>query len=120
MIVQPYVENAIEHGLRTKEGGMVKVNFSLKDDYTILCTVEDNGIGRKRAKEIKEKEKTYLTHQSKGTSITEDRLRLLHNSRFVEKVFVFTSDLEHPETQKSLGTKVEILIPIKEIPLKQA
>jgi len=120
MIVQPYVENAIEHGLRTKEGGMVKVNFSLKDDYTILCTVEDNGIGRKRAKEIKEKEKTYLTHQSKGTTITEDRLRLLHNSRFVEKVFVFTSDLEDEATKNSLGTKVEILIPIKEIPLKQA
>ena len=119
MIVQPYVENAIEHGLRTKEGGLVKVEFSLKDDYTILCTVEDNGIGRKRAKEIKEREKTYL-HQSKGTAITEDRLRLLHNSRFVEKVFVFTSDLINKTTGTSLGTRVEILIPIKEIPLKQS
>lgn len=119
MIVQPYVENAIEHGLRTKEGGMVKVDFNLKDDYTILCTVEDNGIGRKKAAEIKEREKTYL-HQSKGTAITEDRLRLLHNSRFVEKVFVFTSDLMDEVTNASLGTRVEILIPIKEIPLKQA
>lgn len=119
MIVQPYVENAIEHGLRTKEGGMVKVDFSLKDDYTILCTVEDNGIGRKRAKEIKEREKTYL-HQSKGTAITEDRLRLLHNSRFVEKVFVFTTDLINETSQASIGTRVEILIPIKEIPLKQS
>ncbi len=119
MIVQPYVENAIEHGLRTKEGGMVQVDFRLKDDYTILCTVQDNGIGRKRAKEIKEKEKTYLNHRSKGTSITEDRLRLLHNSRFVEKVFVFTSDLTNDKNEVK-GTKVEILIPIKEIPIKQS
>ncbi len=119
MIVQPYVENAIEHGLRTKEGGMVKIDFRLKDDYTILCTVTDNGIGRKRAKEIKEKEKAYL-HQSKGTAITEDRLRLLHNSRFREKVFVFTSDLIKDDLAESTGTKVEILIPIKEIPLKQS
>jgi len=119
MIVQPYVENAIEHGLRTKEGGMVRVDFRLKDDYTILCTVQDNGIGRKKAKEIKDKEKAYLNHRSKGTSITEDRLRLLHNSRFVEKVFVFTSDLTNDKEEVS-GTKVEILIPIKEIPLKQS
>ncbi len=119
MIVQPYVENAIEHGLRTKEGGMVQVDFKLKDDYTILCTVQDNGIGRKKAKEIKEKEKTYLNHRSKGTTITEDRLRLLHNSRFVEKVFVFTSDVMNANDEVK-GTKVEILIPIKEIPLKQS
>ncbi|MEM1124185.1 MAG: histidine kinase [Bacteroidota bacterium] len=118
MIVQPYVENSIEHGLRTKDGGMVKIDFQLKDDYTILCTVEDNGVGRKRAREIKEKEKTYLNHRSKGTSITENRLRLLHNSRIVEKVFVFTIDLEDPHTKESLGTKVEILIPFKEIPVR--
>ena len=115
MIVQPYVENAIEHGLRTKEGGLVSINFKLKDDYSILCTVEDNGIGRAKAKEIKEKEKAYLNHQSKGTSITEDRLRLLHNSRLIEDVFVITTDLTDSKG-KPKGTRVEIIIPIKEIP----
>ena len=116
MIVQPYVENAIEHGLRTKDGGTVKIDFKLKDDYTIICTVEDNGIGRKKAREIKEKEKNYLNHRSKGTSITEKRLKLLHNSRFGQKVYVLTSDLENNQ-QACIGTKVEILIPIKEISL---
>jgi two-component sensor histidine kinase len=117
MIVQPYVENAIEHGLRTKEGGLVKIDFKLKDDYTILCTVEDNGIGREKAKEIKEKEKAYLNHRSRGTSITEERLRLLHKARLGEEVFIITLDLKDEVTNEPRGTRVKILIPIKEIPL---
>ena len=52
MIVQPYVENAIEHGLRTKKsGGIVKVILRLLNQKTILCVVEDNGIGRDAAAE---------------------------------------------------------------------
>lgn len=114
MIVQPYVENAIEHGLRTKDEGLVKVHFKLKDDYTVLCIVEDNGIGREKAKIIKQNEQKYLNHRSRGTSITEDRLRLLHNSKIVEEVFVKTIDLKDSEGM-ALGTRVEIVIPIKEI-----
>ena len=119
LILQPFIENAIWHGLSAKENNKkLFLRVQKHHEEYIKISVEDNGIGRKRAKEMKEKEKAYL-HQSKGTSITEDRLRLLHNSRFIEKVFVVTSDLIKDDTIKSKGTKVEILIPIKEIPLIQ-
>ena len=76
MIVQPYVENAIEHGLRPIKNGVVKLKFILQDDSTILCVVEDNGIGRKKAKIQKERDPQMHNHQSKGTTITEERLQI--------------------------------------------
>ena len=60
MIIQPYVENAIEHGLRTVESGTVKIHFSLADEDTILCIIEDNGIGREVAKERQRKDGYHL------------------------------------------------------------
>ena len=46
MIVQPYVENSIEHGIRPKQKGVIKIEYKLKDDDTLLCIVEDDGVGR--------------------------------------------------------------------------
>ena len=55
MIIQPYVENAIKHGLLPKRGkGKLKVQFS-EEDEIFRCIIEDNGIGRERAKEIRKK-----------------------------------------------------------------
>ncbi len=113
MIVQPYVENAIEHGLRTKEDGFVHVQFSLLNDDTILCVVEDNGIGREKARQLRLQDPQYQNHRSKGTNITEKRLQILHNAKDTE-VFVNTIDLQAPQT----GTRVEIKIPIVEIQVK--
>jgi tetratricopeptide (TPR) repeat protein len=108
MIVQPYVENAIEHGLRTKKsGGIVKVILRLLNQKTILCVVEDNGIGRDAAAKHQSQ---YQEHKSKGTRITEDRLRLLNQGNEV-KVYVETIDLYDHEGLAS-GTRVEIKIPI--------
>ena len=109
MIIQPYVENAIEHGLRSRKKGLVKIEFTFQDEDTILCIVEDNGIGRKKARELQLKDQAYQNHKSMGTSITEKRLQLLHNQTS-NKVFVKTIDLEKPS-----GTRVEISIPIMEI-----
>jgi LytS/YehU family sensor histidine kinase len=56
MLIQPYVENAIWHGLMHKTNGMeglVKINISKNAD-DLLCVIEDNGIGRKKAAELKE------------------------------------------------------------------
>jgi two-component system, LytTR family, sensor kinase len=109
MIIQPYVENAIEHGLRSRKKGLVKIEFFLQDEETILCVVEDNGIGRKKARALQLKDQAYHNHKSMGTSITEKRLQLLHNQTS-NKVFVKTIDLEKPS-----GTRVEISIPIIEL-----
>jgi two-component system, LytTR family, sensor kinase len=114
MIIQPYVENAIEHGLRTKKDGLVKVEFSLFDEDTILCVVEDNGIGREKAGQLRLQDAQYQNHRSKGTSITQQRLEILYNSKDKD-VLVRTIDLKDEKTGEALGTRVEIKIPIVEI-----
>ncbi len=110
MIVQPYVENALEHGLRSKKKGVVTVDFKLKDEETIICIVQDNGIGLEAARKMKENDPSSANHRSKGTSITEERLDILNKNREGD-VFVTTTDLGK-KGGKSKGTKVEILIPI--------
>ncbi|NRB64720.1 MAG: histidine kinase [Saprospiraceae bacterium] len=117
MIVQPYVENAIEHGLRTKKNGLIKLNFSLYDEHSILCVVEDNGIGRKKARENQMQDAQYQNHKSKGTKITEDRLRILHHSDSANNLFVKTIDLVG-DTDEPTGTRVEIKIPIVDIHMR--
>lgn len=117
MIVQPYVENAIEHGLRTKKDGIVEVHFSLFDDDTVLCVVEDNGIGREKARQQRMQDPRYQNYRSRGTNITKERLQLLHQPK-EKKVFVETIDLKDPHTGEALGTRVEIKIPIVEVQMK--
>ncbi|MEO1517805.1 MAG: histidine kinase [Bacteroidota bacterium] len=114
MIVQPYVENAIEHGLRPIKNGLVKLEFYPIDDFSILCIVEDNGIGRAKARELNEQADNALNHTSKGTSITEKRLNILHRSRR-KGIFVKTIDLQDSESGEPCGTRVEIQIPIQVI-----
>ncbi|GJM34425.1 MAG: hypothetical protein DHS20C18_34260 [Saprospiraceae bacterium] len=117
MIVQPYVENAIEHGLRSKKNGLIKVKFSLLDEDTILCVVEDNGIGREKASQLQQNDGGYQNHRSKGTKITEKRLQILHHSKN-KGVLVQTIDLKNKTTGEARGTRVEIKIPIVEIQIK--
>jgi len=116
MIVQPYVENAIEHGLRTKQEGLISVRFSLQNEDTILCIVQDNGIGREKARQIRANDPHHQDHRSRGTKITEKRLEILHNSK-EKQVFVETVDLRS-EDGEPLGTRVEIKIPIVEVQMK--
>ncbi len=111
MIVQPYVENAIEHGLRSVQNGTVRVSFKLFDENTILCSVEDNGIGRERARENQMRDEHLQKHKSKGTSITERRLEILNKSK--KGVFVKTIDLKDERGEQARGTRVEVKIPIE-------
>jgi LytS/YehU family sensor histidine kinase len=72
MLVQPFVENAIKHGLRNKDGkGLLKIGFR-KRNRLIECIIEDNGIGREQAKAMyNERNKN---HQSLGMQVTHDRI----------------------------------------------
>ncbi|MEQ8702544.1 MAG: histidine kinase [Phaeodactylibacter sp.] len=116
MIIQPYVENAIEHGLRTRDNGLIKVFFFLFDEQTILCRIEDNGIGRDKALQLQMNDPQYQNHRSRGTSITEKRLSILHSGNSKkEDIYVHTEDLKDPVTGHPLGTRVEIKIPVLEI-----
>ena len=107
MLIQPYVENAIVHGLVHKEeNGYLKVNLMLKKDH-ISCTVEDNGIGRKAALEIKKNKEN--NHHSLGTTITESRLQLV-NELYGTSMKIHYTDLTDA-TGNASGTRVEIQIP---------
>lgn len=105
MLLQPYVENAIKHGvLPLEKGGKIKIEI-LKVGEILKCVIEDNGIGRKKSNELRGNE----GHKSFGTTITQKRLALiseLYGSVLSEK----TSDLLD-KSGKNLGTRVEIGIP---------
>lgn len=78
MLLQPYVENAIWHGLMHKDGYReLKISFNRIDEEIFKCTIEDNGIGRKKSFEIRERNATTKRHKSKGLQIAKDRLTLI-------------------------------------------
>jgi two-component system, LytTR family, sensor kinase len=118
MIIQPYVENSIEHGIRPKKNGLIKINFTLKDDNTILCIIEDNGVGREQARLLQQNNPNFKNHRSLGTKITQDRLEILLKSKNREEKVVDIIDLVDITTGKPLGTRVEVLIPVMDIQIK--
>lgn len=108
MLMQPYLENAILHGLNPKkEKGHLKIDIFTKDNY-IVCRIEDNGIGRVKAAEIKRTE-PGSQHKSLGMKITSERLRILNEINKSDLNFTIT-DLKD-EHQNSRGTMVELYIP---------
>ncbi len=100
MLLQPYVENAVWHGLRyKKEKGFLKVQLFKKDTETLQIEISDNGIGRKKSAALKtdyQKKK-----KSKGMQNIKQRITIL-NEMYKDKVDVFIEDMYDDET----GTKV--------------
>jgi len=112
MIIQPYIENAILHGLLNKESvGTLKIQLKLKDKEYIHCVVEDDGIGREKAAEIRLR--AGLNHKSKGLVITQKRLEILNKSN-EDELNVKIIDLKDEQGRPG-GTRVEILIVYKEV-----
>jgi len=107
MVLQPFVENAIWHGLMHKEDdGTITIAISEVDDR-LLCTIVDDGVGREKAKVLKEK--SVMKTKSMGIQLTEERLRLLSQERLEQ--FICITDLRDSLNQV-LGTRVDILVPI--------
>lgn len=78
MLVQPYVENALWHGLmHSSRERNVSISFRLIDDDILECRIEDSGIGRKKSFELKNGNSRITRHESKGLLISEKRLNLL-------------------------------------------
>lgn len=106
MIIQPYVENAILHGLLHKPGGgNVSIRLSVVNDF-IRAIVEDDGIGRRRAAEIRAE--SDLRHKSRGMLITQKRLEIL-NKQNKDQVSVQITDLED-EHGNARGTRIVIMM----------
>lgn len=108
MLIQPYVENSLCHGLIPAERkGLINIALKLENDY-ISCTIEDNGIGRKAAQE--RKDTNAREHSSLGTKITTSRLDLV-NALCGTCLKTIYSDL-FDDAGNAAGTRVEIHIPI--------
>lgn len=108
MILQPFTENCIRHGIRFRpdNNGRIIVNFKRVIDY-LECSIEDNGVGRRVA--ALHKSKTPIEYQSKGISLTTDRIELLNRSLH-RPIFVNIYDLED---SGGTGTRVVIGFPIQ-------
>ena len=107
-IIQPFIENAIWHGIMgLKTTGIIKVNFA-KVEGQLLCTVEDNGIGRVKSKEMKGE--GDIKRKSLGISLVTSRLNLL-NDYYGVKMYVNFTDL-YNDDGGAAGTRVTINLPI--------
>jgi len=106
MLVQPFVENAIKHGFRftadDKRNGIITISF-VEEQNGIRCIIRDNGIGREASAKLKAVS-TDGTHESKGLSVTQERLELLGEKRSVHIIDLY-------ENGKSSGTEVQLFIP---------
>jgi tetratricopeptide (TPR) repeat protein len=109
MLIQPYIENAIIHGVLNKEGNSI-ITITIKEhNDTLQCIIEDDGVGREAARIINAKSKS--DHKSYGVLITQERLDML-NKKHESTFNVEMEDLKD-ESGKGSGTKVIIEIPIE-------
>ena len=110
MLIQPYVENALKHGLLHRKGNRIlSIKFKLDDfERNLICLVEDNGVGRKKAKVLSLKR--AKSHLSFGTKITQNRLVLLNQGN-TNEIVIKIEDV-YSQAQKAIGTRVHITIPI--------
>ncbi len=109
LLVQPYVENAIWHGLMHKEeGGEVIIKASKLSNILIKIEIIDNGIGRARALEYKSK--SAIKNKSFGMKVTAERIELI-NQMYKVNTKIEIIDL-HDINNEPIGTKVIINIPI--------
>lgn len=108
MLLQPYIENSIKHGLMNKEGIRMLTLSIIRDNAYIKIEIDDNGIGREQASLLR---KNTLKYQSMGMNINNDRINLLGktNDFFIE------IQVEDKKTvmDVSEGTRVVIRIPIE-------
>lgn len=110
LFLQPYVENAIKHGLLHKlNNRKLKVSFQKEEiENYLICSIEDNGIGRQASFEINKKK--TIQHQSFATSANEKRLTLINIDR-IQEIIVEIVDLYSKDNELK-GTKVVIKIPL--------
>ena len=107
MLIQPYVENAIWHGLMHYEGeGLLEVQIDMVDDKYVEIVVSDNGIGREAA--AKNSKGSGVVKKSYGTEITSDRIRLINQSLNIDTSIEI---IDQYENKKPAGTKVVLRLP---------
>ncbi|MCU0360868.1 MAG: histidine kinase, partial [Bacteroidia bacterium] len=101
MMIQPFVENAIWHGLMNKKGErLLNISFTIQDEKYLFCVVDDNGLGRIQ------KENVFKNRKSMAIIFVRSRLELIN------KIHNLDCKLEIIDKQNASGTRVEITLPI--------
>jgi len=110
LLLQPFIENAIWHGLMHREGEKrLWIQFSKKDNQ-LLCTIEDNGVGREYSAAIKAQKLGTHYFESKGTKLSEQRIELL-NQQLEGRAAIKITDLKNGNG--AIGTRVTIELPLQ-------
>lgn len=110
MLLQPYVENAIKHGLLHKKGKKILlVRFLIQKPF-LVCEIQDNGIGREASEKIKERRQKY--HQPFAATATQKRIDLMNQSR-EQAIGLLIEDLVDT-TGEPGGTRVRVSFPIED------
>lgn len=108
MLTQPFIENAIEHGIKYKGTvGRIEIRINRQNEL-ILIEIEDDGIGREKSKELRQK--YDKDHKSLATAITQERIRLL-NKKQRKNIMLDIIDLKD-ELGEPSGTKVVFRVPV--------
>lgn len=107
MIIQPFVENAIKHGLMHKQGNKELVINFYECDSNICCEIIDNGVGRVRSSEINARQ--GRNYKSFSTEATDERMRLLQD--YYGKAYKFEI-IDLMDSSESVGTKVIVRFPM--------
>jgi len=107
MLIQPFIENALVHGLLHRKGlKNINIQFELKKE--LHCIITDNGIGRKKSREINERQRK--DHESFSVIAIKKRFEILQENFGGSLGFEYT-DLE--ENGKCIGTQVTLRIPYR-------
>jgi tetratricopeptide (TPR) repeat protein len=110
LLIQPFVENAILHGLVPKEGeGIIEVDFDVENGQ-LVCTISDNGIGITKSAAIKEN--SMKAHKSMALEITKKRLEIME-ATISKSAQIDIRELE--ENNTIVGTRVTLRLPIQYI-----
>ncbi|AZJ31252.1 hypothetical protein D6200_01165 [Tenacibaculum mesophilum] len=101
MLIQPFVENSIKHGISSVENGKIRISFSIKNNL-LHCEIIDNGIGIHQSKELKK----ISSHKSVALKVTQERIRNLSKKGAFSIIELYNEG-------KVTGTKVLFEIPLK-------
>lgn len=105
LLLQPFVENAIEHGLLSKEGtGHLAVNFS-KENGQLICTIDDDGIGRKESKA--NKIPNPVKDESYGELLIKDLVSIFNKYEHMNIAVSYT-DKQYPLTGTTVTIKIKL------------
>jgi LytS/YehU family sensor histidine kinase len=103
MLLQPYVENAVRHGIRFLQGKMGQINIRVtKENEYLTCSIADNGIGREKALALRNQ--MHTEYQSRGMQLSKRRADLYH----IEQQIIDETDAQGIAT----GTTIRLKIPL--------